>query len=818
MKYDTSPRCTLVYEESPGDYRAEHRDAQGQNFPPVFVGHPQNTLPVGPNKGPPVRSVVYRPDAAWLPSQGIPHEQSAFWGPHKQPFRWDDQNQGTPEPTSASSMGSLGNFPRQETILSKSHNYHHQPSEGHQTIYSSRGNRICQTAEYNTGQNNQKGSPQLMSRQVQNPKDPGKTLPKQLDTRRFQRKTSGRQVITDTKSSKSPGLKFIAVSYLDEGGSDSSAPSPGEASDPSEQDTGNRVVEEESMVCAPGEAAPSSISTEAHGAVDPRPDVPVHRPSEESAIDITVLSRAVGTGHVGDSRKFISRNELSRVDPGFETRGSPSPRGSGPPEDAGPEESKGQGERCTQRKTEQQESLTPSSQDERVIECYTIHPTENWSPDLPSDTPVGEAQATDTSDTRHTYWKDTQEVTPKAVRYVVPSRRRLSSEMAMIAETSQMAPCPVTSECDSDEHITNQIHLKGRSVDNDNPRTVLPLKKACDGQNVHVSDLENSELQNKLPRISNRPHHIRWDSEAELQVTVMPNTSSLSTSAEDVPETWEERDEDSTDMEVAAANHLVKGFSEDVDLPISDSDSEPELHTMVRKTTEICKSLLVTSDVTVKNLRTPEGTLPIASTVVSAAGKNDKKIPIDWFSEKPDYERAVMEYSSKMPAFDSWTSIITPPSAAQSSPGGMRTPGPSPGLCCGSIGNLNQSLTPTSDHETTSPRFRPWRKKTRWSVGSKDEELVTLSEPVWQTAYKRRYENLTVPFIDTHCHLDFLFKRSGFKGTFIKYRKVNENTFPLNYGGCVAVFCDPRTFSRAGKETFWLWLELLNANGVRIIA
>ncbi|XP_035210141.1 uncharacterized protein LOC118184552 [Stegodyphus dumicola] len=55
-------------------------------------------------------------------------------------------------------------------------------------------------------------------------------------------------------------------------------------------------------------------------------------------------------------------------------------------------------------------------------------------------------------------------------------------------------------------------------------------------------------------------------------------------------------------------------------------------------------------------------------------------------------------------------------------------------------------------------------------------------------------------FIDAHCHLDFLFQRLNFEGTFSDYKKQLESTFPECYQGCIAVFCNPFTFP---KKSMW---------------
>ncbi|GFR31987.1 putative deoxyribonuclease TATDN2 [Trichonephila clavata] len=57
-----------------------------------------------------------------------------------------------------------------------------------------------------------------------------------------------------------------------------------------------------------------------------------------------------------------------------------------------------------------------------------------------------------------------------------------------------------------------------------------------------------------------------------------------------------------------------------------------------------------------------------------------------------------------------------------------------------------------------------------------------------------------VGFYDAHCHLDILFDKEEFEGTFEEYQRRNGFTFPRNYKGCIATFCKPSTFT---DETVW---------------
>ncbi|XP_070145769.1 putative deoxyribonuclease TATDN2 [Ovis canadensis] len=58
-------------------------------------------------------------------------------------------------------------------------------------------------------------------------------------------------------------------------------------------------------------------------------------------------------------------------------------------------------------------------------------------------------------------------------------------------------------------------------------------------------------------------------------------------------------------------------------------------------------------------------------------------------------------------------------------------------------------------------------------------------------------------FIDTHCHLEMLFSKLCFKGTFGKFREVYSRSFPKEFQGCISDFSDPRTLNNG------LWEEML---------
>lgn len=58
------------------------------------------------------------------------------------------------------------------------------------------------------------------------------------------------------------------------------------------------------------------------------------------------------------------------------------------------------------------------------------------------------------------------------------------------------------------------------------------------------------------------------------------------------------------------------------------------------------------------------------------------------------------------------------------------------------------------------------------------------------------------PFVDTHCHLEYVFERYEHTGTFSEF--ATARNYPANFDACIASFCDPAAFS-----SFGIWSELL---------
>lgn len=70
-------------------------------------------------------------------------------------------------------------------------------------------------------------------------------------------------------------------------------------------------------------------------------------------------------------------------------------------------------------------------------------------------------------------------------------------------------------------------------------------------------------------------------------------------------------------------------------------------------------------------------------------------------------------------------------------------------------------------------------------------------EPAWTTHPNIDNE---VGFLDTHCHLDMLYGKLGFCGTFNSFRRKYQSSFHAQFQGCIADFCNPRVMV---KEALW---------------
>ncbi|XP_060723417.1 putative deoxyribonuclease TATDN2 [Tachysurus vachellii] len=104
-----------------------------------------------------------------------------------------------------------------------------------------------------------------------------------------------------------------------------------------------------------------------------------------------------------------------------------------------------------------------------------------------------------------------------------------------------------------------------------------------------------------------------------------------------------------------------------------------------------------------------------------------------------------------------------------------------------------------------SPLFRhrsPYAHLPCGSTSSPTDDLIDRSrsaeaEPLWLS------DSNSLGFIDTHCHLDMLYGKLGFRGSFRSFREKYNSSFPAEFHGCITDFCNPRITK---KEAIWEWL------------
>ncbi|KAH9504830.1 hypothetical protein Btru_062064 [Bulinus truncatus] len=76
-----------------------------------------------------------------------------------------------------------------------------------------------------------------------------------------------------------------------------------------------------------------------------------------------------------------------------------------------------------------------------------------------------------------------------------------------------------------------------------------------------------------------------------------------------------------------------------------------------------------------------------------------------------------------------------------------------------------------------------------------------VEQNTWANEFVSRSKAYKNKFIDSHCHIDLLYQRLNISNTpFKNFREENADYFPANYEGCIAIFCNPRTFSAENSQ------------------
>ncbi|XP_061894294.1 putative deoxyribonuclease TATDN2 isoform X1 [Entelurus aequoreus] len=81
--------------------------------------------------------------------------------------------------------------------------------------------------------------------------------------------------------------------------------------------------------------------------------------------------------------------------------------------------------------------------------------------------------------------------------------------------------------------------------------------------------------------------------------------------------------------------------------------------------------------------------------------------------------------------------------------------------------------------------------------GSNLKRRLSLREP---EPTRTRYPYGAYGFIDTHCHLDMLYAKLRFRGSFGSFQSKYRSSFPAEFHGCIADFCNPRIMA---QDALW---------------
>ncbi|XP_064399503.1 putative deoxyribonuclease TATDN2 [Halichondria panicea] len=133
---------------------------------------------------------------------------------------------------------------------------------------------------------------------------------------------------------------------------------------------------------------------------------------------------------------------------------------------------------------------------------------------------------------------------------------------------------------------------------------------------------------------------------------------------------------------------------------------------------------------------------------------------------------------------------------------------------CGEIGHFQRNCTQlhsrsTHDGSTCGVSNGKPRKETppvEYSVTSDTKKITCVSgasaKAIRSDDEAKAEHTQFPPFIDTHCHLEYVFTRYHHQSTFQAFMEANK--YQENFDGCISTFCDPAAFS-----SFGVWQDLL---------
>merc|ERR1719454_1532011 len=79
--------------------------------------------------------------------------------------------------------------------------------------------------------------------------------------------------------------------------------------------------------------------------------------------------------------------------------------------------------------------------------------------------------------------------------------------------------------------------------------------------------------------------------------------------------------------------------------------------------------------------------------------------------------------------------------------------------------------------------YDPYYDQQQQQQGPSMEQQIAAAKPML-----KNIDATTKKFIDTHCHIDTMYKKEGFNGDWDTYRQNVAIEFPNSYEGCITSF------------------------------
>ncbi len=131
---------------------------------------------------------------------------------------------------------------------------------------------------------------------------------------------------------------------------------------------------------------------------------------------------------------------------------------------------------------------------------------------------------------------------------------------------------------------------------------------------------------------------------------------------------------------------------------------------------------------------------------------------------------------------------------------GMNTMTRLPGI---GIPFMNGHCSPHSPQKPVGQPPSHWKQGLALREDMDSNGWMERNSEKFTECMKRRYKST---FVDTHCHLDFLFSRncSAYRGhEFERFKTDNYRTWPPSYEACITDFCDPDLYWDDSENAFW---------------